>query len=78
MDNFRDLLIEVDINVGKVKYKNFNIYLYVVKELFRISLNTSIKTFQKWGLEVVLGPNLFKEENQFAGSSEERPSKSPR
>ena len=35
-------------------------------------LNTSIKTFESWGLEVIFGPNLFKEENQFAGSDDER------
>ena len=35
-------------------------------------LNTSINTFKNWGLEVVLGPNLFEEENQFAGSDEQR------
>lgn len=35
-------------------------------------LNTSIQTFKNWGLEVILGPNLFKEENQFAGSDADR------
>jgi len=35
-------------------------------------LNTSINTFKNWGLEVILGPNLFKEQNQFAGSEEDR------
>ena len=35
-------------------------------------LNTSIKTFKNWGLEVILGSNLFKEENQFAGSDRDR------
>jgi len=35
-------------------------------------LKTSIKTFQNWGLEVILGPNLFKEDNQFAGTDSER------
>lgn len=35
-------------------------------------LNTSINIFKNWGLEVILGPNLFEKENQFAGSDEQR------
>lgn len=35
-------------------------------------LKTSIKTFESWGLEVILGPNLFKKQHQFAGSDEDR------
>ena len=38
-----------------------------LKELY-----TSINTFESWGLEVILGPNLFKEDNQFAGTDADR------
>ena len=32
----------------------------------------SIKLFQKWGLEVVLGTYIFSKENQFSGSDSQR------
>lgn len=32
----------------------------------------SMKLFQKWGLEVVLGTYIFSKENQFAGSDDQR------
>ena len=32
----------------------------------------SVEIMQNWGLKVVFAPNLFKEENQFAGSDKER------
>lgn len=35
-------------------------------------LTTGIDVLVSWGLEVVLGENLFEEEHQFAGSSEQR------
>jgi muramoyltetrapeptide carboxypeptidase len=35
-------------------------------------LQPAIELFKSWGLEVVLSKNLFKEENQFAGSDNER------
>ncbi|HEY0029837.1 MAG TPA: LD-carboxypeptidase [Bacteroidia bacterium] len=35
-------------------------------------LQPAIDRFKSWGLEVVFGKNLFKEENQFSGSDEER------
>ena len=35
-------------------------------------LKTAIGTFNSWGLEVILGPNLFKEDNQFAGTDLDR------
>lgn len=35
-------------------------------------LNTSLETFKSWGLEVILGPNLFNIENQFAGTDADR------
>ena len=35
-------------------------------------IEDSIKVFNNWGLEVVLGQNIFKENNQFAGNDKER------
>ncbi|MCF8296051.1 MAG: LD-carboxypeptidase [Saprospiraceae bacterium] len=35
-------------------------------------IEPSVKIFESWGLEVVLGENLFWEYNQFAGSDEQR------
>ena len=35
-------------------------------------IEDSIKLFNNWGLEVVLGKNIFKENNQFAGNDIER------
>ena len=35
-------------------------------------LNPAIKTLESWGLKVVLGINLFKEEDQFSGTVEQR------
>ena len=35
-------------------------------------IKPAIEMFEEWGLEVVLGKNLFKEYNQFAGTDEER------
>lgn len=35
-------------------------------------ISFAVKTFKNWGLEVVLGDNLFKSNNQFAGTDEER------
>lgn len=35
-------------------------------------LQPAIEVFQSWGLEVVLGKNLFRAEHQFSGSDEER------
>ena len=35
-------------------------------------LNPAIKTLESWGLKVVLGINLFQEENQFSGTVEQR------
>lgn len=37
-------------------------------------LDVAIKTINSWGLEVVLGQNLFSVDNQFAGSIEQRTS----
>ena len=35
-------------------------------------LNPAIKTLESWGLKVVLGINLFQEDNQFSGTVEQR------
>jgi muramoyltetrapeptide carboxypeptidase len=35
-------------------------------------LNYSIDVFKSWGLEVVLGKNLFGQDNQFSGTDEQR------
>ena len=35
-------------------------------------LSPAIKTIENWGLKVVLGVNLFKEEDQFSGTVEQR------
>jgi len=35
-------------------------------------IEDSINVFNEWGLEVVLGKNIFKESNQFAGNDKER------
>jgi len=35
-------------------------------------VHPSIRLFQKWGLEAILGTNIFKKHNQFAGRDENR------
>lgn len=35
-------------------------------------LKVSIDVFKRWGLEVELGKNIFKQDNQFAGTDEQR------
>lgn len=35
-------------------------------------IKSAIAIFEKWGLEVVLGKNLFKSDNQFSGTDDER------
>jgi len=35
-------------------------------------LNSAIKVIENWGLEIVLGQNLFKENNQFSGTIQQR------
>lgn len=42
------------------------------RKISKEEINTAILLFESWGLEVVLGPNLFKKKNQFAGSDQER------
>ena len=35
-------------------------------------IESSVEILKNWGLKVVFAPNLFKEDNQFAGSDKER------
>lgn len=42
------------------------------KNFEKKELETSIRILQSWGLEVVLGKNLYKKENQFAGTDPQR------
>ena len=37
-------------------------------------LNSAIKIIENWGIEIVLGENLFKDNNQFSGTIEQRTS----
>ena len=42
------------------------------RKVSEAEIRPCVKTLTSWGLEVVLGANLYKEQNQFAGSDEER------
>lgn len=42
------------------------------RKISREELQPAIDIFSSWGLEVVLGKNIFNQENQFSGSDEER------
>ncbi len=42
------------------------------RKISRPEIEDSIKVFNNWGLEVELGKNIFKENNQFAGNDKER------
>lgn len=42
------------------------------RKISREELDFSIKIFKSWGLEVILGKNLFNAYNQFSGTDEER------
>jgi len=42
------------------------------RKISKSEIEDSIKVFNNWGLEVVLGKNIFKENNQFAGNDNER------
>jgi muramoyltetrapeptide carboxypeptidase len=57
------------------KALNIGDRIAIVATARKISLEeieAAIKTFTDWGLEVVLGDNLFKTDHQFAGTDEER------
>jgi muramoyltetrapeptide carboxypeptidase len=42
------------------------------RKISHLELLPSIQLIESWGLKVITAPNLYKEENQFAGSDEER------
>ena len=42
------------------------------RKITQEELFPSIQLIESWGLNVVTAPNLYKQENQFAGSDEER------
>jgi muramoyltetrapeptide carboxypeptidase len=42
------------------------------RKIFREEIQFAVDTFKKWGLEVVLGKNLFGSEGQYSGSDEQR------
>jgi len=42
------------------------------RKIYRNEIEASIKVFEKWGLEVVLGKNLFAKNRQFAGTDQQR------
>jgi muramoyltetrapeptide carboxypeptidase len=42
------------------------------RKVSETEMEPAIKKFQSWGLKVQLGRNLFKDQNQFAGSDEDR------
>ena len=44
------------------------------RKISNFEIANAVKTFKNWGLEVVLGKNLFNSNNQFAGTDEERKS----
>ena len=42
------------------------------RKISRKEIGPAIEVLEKWGLEVVLGPNLYNEAHQFAGTGAER------
>lgn len=42
------------------------------RKIFMNEIEASIKVFERWGLQLELGKNLFKQNHQFAGTDEER------
>ncbi len=42
------------------------------RKISAVEISAAIKIFEKWGLEVVLGENLYKEHFQFAGTDDQR------
>lgn len=42
------------------------------RKVSETEMKPAVEKFQSWGLKVVLGKNLFKEQNQYAGCDEER------
>lgn len=48
------------------------IIISTARKISKKEIQPSIKLLESWGLNVLLGNNLFKEENQYAGSDKER------
>lgn len=44
------------------------------RKISKEEIQFAVEAFQKWGLEVVFGKNLFQAENQYSGSDEQRAS----
>ena len=44
------------------------------RKISNSEIENAIETFENWGLEVIFGNNLFKSNNQFAGTDEKRKS----
>jgi len=42
------------------------------RKISESEIQFAVQTIESWGLKVILGPNLFKSENQFSGSDNER------
>ncbi|MBI9054657.1 MAG: LD-carboxypeptidase [Bacteroidales bacterium] len=42
------------------------------RKIYMEEIEASIKVFERWGLEVILGKNLFSKNRQFAGTDEQR------
>ena len=47
-------------------------FLSTAKKISRQEIDLAVKTYQSWGLNVVIGETIGKEHNQFAGTDEER------
>ena len=54
-------------------HKGDSVYiLSTAKKISRQEIDLAVKTFESWGLNVVIGDTIGKEHNQFAGTDEER------
>src|SRR5437870_1348126 len=42
------------------------------RKISQEEIKFAIDTFEKWGLKVVFGKNLFRNQNQYSGSDEQR------
>lgn len=47
-------------------------FLSTAKKISRQEVDLAVKTYESWGLNVVIGDTIGKEHNQFAGTDEER------
>ena len=48
------------------------VILSTARKISKEEIKLAVDVLKKWGLDVELGENLFREDNQFAGSEEER------